>query len=332
MLLSLPARGPSAGGLYDFFKKKEKPAQKSGKEEHEKAQKSGEGRSLFDFFKREEKEGGEGGGGEHYVIVHEYPSYYWPYPYDLYFYRYEPRRTNVIVVPSAPEEIGLATPFYPTEASPGTKMAVLRDIVLAWRDKNINLIKAHLDPKTPIACYFKRRFSHVLSPEEFLKHTERAFKLLDTRGFRLEKIYRSHNDKFYVKGVHVFLDPEGVLRKVPIDYCFVKRGGRWVIRKVSYYGSAKGLKCVIASAVFGPYSSEVEALEALRDDALWPSKAGRAFIGLYYRFSPGLAGLASRSKLLAFLLRLALRPLVEVAEEVGRGAAEPCEGPSLPSL
>jgi len=205
--------------------------------------------------------------------------------------------------------------------------------VLAWRDKNLDLIKAHLDPGTPIACYFKRRFSHVLSPEEFLRNTEKAFKVLDTRSFRLEKIYRSHGAHFYAKGVHICLDPSGVLRRVPIDYCFVKRGGRWVIRKVSYYGSAKGLKCVIASAAFGPYSPEVESLELLRDEALWPSRAGRALIRLYYRASPHVAPFVRRGGLLAGLLRAVLRPIARAASEArGGGAKGPCEGPFLSSL
>ena len=329
MLLGL---GPPAGanGLYDFFKRKEKPAQKEEKKEQEKKEESRqEEKSLFDFFKREEKK--ESKEKEHYVVIHHYP--YWPYPYDPYFGRYEPRPvpTTFPKVVEPAEALGTIPPFYPVEASPGTKMAVLRDIVVAWRDRNLDLIKAHIDPSLPIACYLKRRFSHVLSAEEFLRNTKKAFEMLDTKSFRLERIYRSHSDRFYVKGIHIFMDPRGVLHKVPIDYCFVKRGGRWVIRKVSYYGAAKGLKCVIASAAFGQDSPEVEALEMLRDRLLWPTRVGRALVRAYYRISPSVARIVARSGVLASLTRTALRPLIWISRRV-EGDLEPCGGPLLSSL
>jgi len=318
--------GPRAvgDGLYDFFKRKEKPAQKEGKKEEPRT----EEKSLFDFFKREEK---SGEGKEHHVVIHHYP--YWPYPYDPYFGQYRPRLAPAILPKGAepPETLGALPPFYPVEASPGTKRAVLRDIVLAWRDKNLDLIRAHIDPDLPIACYLKRRFSHVLSAEEFLRNTRKAFETLDTKSFRLEKIYRSRKAKFYAKGVHIFVDPRGVLHKVPIDYCFVKRRGRWVIRKVSYYGAARGLKCAIASAVFGPEGPEVEALEMLRDRALWPAVAGRALIRTYYWVSPGIAQLIAGCSPLTGLLRTALWPIVWIAQKEG-GGLEPCGGPSLSSL
>jgi len=326
LLLALGLR-VGADSLYDFFKKEGRPAQKSEKEgspEHR------EGKSLFDFFKREEKKGAEE--KEHVIVVHEYPHWGYPYPYDPFLYRYE-SLPRVAVGPSLRgiEALPTIPPFYPTEASPGTKMAVLRDIVLAWRDKRIELIKAHVSPDVPIACYLKRRFSHVLSPEEFVKYTEKAFQIFDTRSFRLEKIYRSHDDCFYAKGVHIFLDSSGVLHEVPVDFCFIRRGGEWVIRKVSYYGSPKGMKCVIVSASFGPDSPEVEALEAFRDRFLWPTALGRASIRAYYRISPCVASMVSRSGLLKGAVRAALKPLVWLSRKIGE-VLRPCEGPWLSSL
>lgn len=53
--------------------------------------------------------------------------------------------------------------------------------------------------------------------------------------------------------------------------------------------SAKG-GCYIATAVYGSFEApEVLTLRQFRDERLQPTKAGRAFIRMYYRISPALA-------------------------------------------
>jgi hypothetical protein len=54
--------------------------------------------------------------------------------------------------------------------------------------------------------------------------------------------------------------------------------------------------CFVATAAYGDYDSkEVLVLRRLRDESLVESRAGRAFIALYYEHSPALAaGIAAR--------------------------------------
>lgn len=65
-------------------------------------------------------------------------------------------------------------------------------------------------------------------------------------------------------------------------------------------------KCFVATAVFGPMSSEVETLREFRDTRLAPHFAGRAFIRLYYAISPPIAHALIKAPIAAIPVRFVL--------------------------
>lgn len=69
-------------------------------------------------------------------------------------------------------------------------------------------------------------------------------------------------------------------------------------------------RCFIASQVYGPQGAQTDALRAWRDRALMPSRAGRAFVALYYAVSPALVCLLKRSPRITLAVRKALDGLV----------------------
>lgn len=79
--------------------------------------------------------------------------------------------------------------------------------------------------------------------------------------------------------------------------------------------------CFVATAAYGSYlEPRVQVLRDFRDEVLAPNPAGRAFIGLYERFSPPLAGWIAGRPSARAAARLALTPVV-LAVERPRGAA-----------
>jgi hypothetical protein len=70
--------------------------------------------------------------------------------------------------------------------------------------------------------------------------------------------------------------------------------------------------CFIATACYGDYdAAEVHVLRRYRDETLLCSRAGRLFVRIYYRISPPLANLISRSGRLKRVIRRGmLQPLV----------------------
>lgn len=75
-------------------------------------------------------------------------------------------------------------------------------------------------------------------------------------------------------------------------------------------------KCFIATAVFGPQSTEVRVLRQFRDEILAQIFLGRLFIRAYYFLSPPLARAAAKHAGLALPFRIALGWLVR---QLGRG-------------
>jgi len=73
--------------------------------------------------------------------------------------------------------------------------------------------------------------------------------------------------------------------------------------------------CFIATAVYGsPMAPEVESLRRFRDTTLLGSRAGRAFVSLYYALSPAVARMAEKNHLVRRALRVAVvRPALAVA-------------------
>ncbi len=80
-------------------------------------------------------------------------------------------------------------------------------------------------------------------------------------------------------------------------------------------GGGGGGRCFIATAAFGsPLAAEVQYLRKFRDRYLLTNRPGRAFVDLYYRYSPPVADFLKRHDLLRSMVRYLLIPIVEAVK------------------
>lgn len=74
-------------------------------------------------------------------------------------------------------------------------------------------------------------------------------------------------------------------------------------------------RCFIATAAYGsPFEHHVRSLRIFRDQVLMQTAPGRAFVHLYYKVSPTLAGWIRQSDTARASVRVALWPVVTLAE------------------
>lgn len=115
-----------------------------------------------------------------------------------------------------------------------------------------------------------------------------------------------------------FLDWSCNIRLKQRTAAIVMDGDKTIDLWVSYAG--KGLEkaanamCFVATAAYGdPSHPDVEVLRRFRDRYLMRSRAGRAFVGLYYRYSPPLARFVAKRPALRALSRAVLGPAVTLS-------------------
>jgi hypothetical protein len=84
-------------------------------------------------------------------------------------------------------------------------------------------------------------------------------------------------------------------------------------------GSARSIlgggNCFIATAAYGtPLADQVRILCRFRDEYLMKTALGRKAVEFYYKVSPPIARAVSKSWVLRRIIRLLLRPVVEMVK------------------
>jgi hypothetical protein len=69
--------------------------------------------------------------------------------------------------------------------------------------------------------------------------------------------------------------------------------------------------CFIATAAYGsPLHPHLDILRDFRDTYLMPSRFGQKLVGLYYKYSPYVAELIARHKVLKVVVQISLLPII----------------------
>jgi len=83
---------------------------------------------------------------------------------------------------------------------------------------------------------------------------------------------------------------------------------------ITHRSGSGGASCFIATAAFGsPVEPHVKVLREFRDHTLLTNRVGRAFVDLYYTYSPPLADIIAKHDSLRMIVRWSLIPIVAVS-------------------
>ncbi len=116
---------------------------------------------------------------------------------------------------------------------------------------------------------------------------------------------------------YTFLKWSGNIRLEERSATIIMDGDKTIDLWLGYTG--KGVEellndCFVATAAYGdPSHPDIEVLRRFRDRYLMRSRAGRAFVKLYYRYSPPLAEFVARRPMLKAMSRAALSPAVALS-------------------
>jgi hypothetical protein len=109
-----------------------------------------------------------------------------------------------------------------------------------------------------------------------------------------------------------FGDSDGLANGVIVDPGGIASGGStYTGGSASTGDSGGGGGCFVATAAFGSkYENHVQLLRRFRDLYLMPYKIGRAFVNVYYRYSPPAADFIADHDTLRTMVRCSLIPLL----------------------
>jgi len=107
-----------------------------------------------------------------------------------------------------------------------------------------------------------------------------------------------------------FGDSDGLANGIIVD-----PGGIASVGDSSYSSLGSNIVgCFIATAAFGSkFEKHVQMLRRFRDLYLMPNSIGRAFVRLYYRYSPPMADFIAKHNILRTMVRWSLVPLIAVS-------------------
>jgi len=86
------------------------------------------------------------------------------------------------------------------------------------------------------------------------------------------------------------------------------------IKTIKANFKTKGIGCFVATAAYNsPFHPHIETLRDFRDKYLMPNEIGRKIVEFYYKYSPFVANMISKSKLLKLVVRINLTPFVVIS-------------------
>ncbi|MCX6374810.1 MAG: hypothetical protein NTU88_02005, partial [Armatimonadetes bacterium] len=249
------------------------------------------------------------------------------HPYDREFWSSYPYYDRGSVIIISPDRWQDRTPnwrrtYEYVHPSPGSLEEALVDIEATWMERNLEFLMWHVDDTGHVDVYLDGKYSHTLSSRQIYKLTDEALQSTETTSFQFTSVSR-HASSARASARHEYIGPDRREQTVYLVYYLEKVRERWVIDRIDVrkrpYGSPN---CFIATAAFGsPMETDVLTLRQFRDDHLLTNRPGRAFVAAYYRISPPIAGMIRESEPARAVVRMLLRPVIQLCRLVDPAAA-----------